>query len=449
MSQLVPRFAALAAAIAAATAAHDAFADAPRAAVFTKGPYLQALGPNGVTIKFELGSPQPAKVEIFPSGVGGAAIASREISEARGFHAIRVDGLAPATAYEYRVAIGGAASDPGKFTTAPVDGRPFRFLLYGDSRTDPEAHAAVVRAMEAVPADFLVNTGDMVADGGDAKDWRDLFAIEGKLLRERCVFVSVGNHELYRGNKDGEVAFLRYFAGEEEGRPLERLYGTFRWGNTRFFMLNAMDTWTGAERAWLKVELERARREPGLVHRIAVMHHGPFSSGPHGGNKALADGEVNALMREQKIDLVLAGHDHAYERGAGDGLKYVVSGGAGAPLYPRKYNAPQTRTYLSVHHFVELSVDGERVSMVARRASGGVIETCGFTGDGPWECDAVAENRVVPPAPSAAADPAPSAGPARVTSACACAAPGSARGQAGAIAAAAIAAAIAIARRRR
>src|SRR5204862_7628782 len=100
--------------------------------------------------------------------------------------------------------------------------------------------------------DFLVNTGDMVAHGDEIGDWRAFFAVEGPMLRDRCAFVAVGNHELVRGNPAGEVTFLRYFGGVEEGRDLTRLYGTFRWGSTRFFVLNAMDNWTGAERDWLR-----------------------------------------------------------------------------------------------------------------------------------------------------------------------------------------------------
>src|SRR5262249_32842379 len=142
------------------------------------------------------------------------------------------------------------------------------------------AHAAVVRAMEAVPSDFLINTGDMVALGSEAADWADLFTVEGRLLRDRCLFAAIGNHELAGGGRTGEVAFLRYFAGAEEGKELTRLYNTFRWSNPRFFILNAMDRWTGAERQWLTAELDRARDEPGLVHRIAVLHWGPYSSGP-------------------------------------------------------------------------------------------------------------------------------------------------------------------------
>jgi hypothetical protein len=346
-----------------------------------KGPYLQALGATGVTVKIELAAPGAASVEVVPAG-GGAVVARRESTEARAFQVLRVEGLSPATAYDYRVAAGGAPVEVGHFTTAPADGRPFRFLAYGDSRSNPQAHGAVCRAMETAPGDFLVNTGDMVSMGNRPEDWTELFGIEGRLLRDRCVFVSVGNHELARGDPAGEVAFLRYF-----GAGGERLYSSFRWSNARFFLLNAMDTWTGDERAWLRAELDRARDEPGLAHRIAVMHWGPFSSGYHGPNPALANGEVVAMMREGKVDLVLAGHDHSYERGAGGGLKYVVTGGAGAPLYEKKIDALETRRFESTYHFLEIAVDGDRVTVVARRPSGAVLETCGFAGDGPWDCD--------------------------------------------------------------
>jgi len=415
-------------------------------AVLLKGPYLQALGAGGVTIKLELSAPGLARVEVFPAA-GGAAVARRDSADARVFHALRVDGLAPATAYEYRVTAGAAAVEPGHFTSAPADARPFRFLAYGDSRSDPEAHAAVIRAMTAVPSDFLVNTGDMVSMGNNPVDWAELFSIEGRLLRDRCVFAAVGNHELARGDHAGEVAFLHYFAGADEGRELERLYGSFRWSNTRFFILNAMDRWTGAERDWLRAELDLALAEPGVAHRIAVMHWGPFSSGAHGNNPALASGDVIGIMRDRKVDLILAGHDHIYERGAGSGLKYLITGGAGAPLYAENKHAPETLHFEAAHHFIEVAVDGDRVRTTARRPSGDVLEACGYQGTGSWDCDAAATPRAgdAGPSPDAArGDTTLGTTPPR--SACGCAVPGAPTEGSGA---AGLALAAWIARRRR
>lgn len=412
-------------------------AQASAAGPFARGPFLQSLGQSGVTIKVELLTPETVTVEV--TGPDGAVAKKVEATEARRFQALRIEGLSPATAYRYRVLAGASArpSEEGRFTTAPSDARPFKFIVYGDSRSDPGAHAAVVRAIEGSPSDFLVHTGDMVALGDEEDDWKSFFDVENRLLRDRCVFASVGNHELAGERGVGAMAFLRYFAtADEGGKDRPKLYGTFRWSNARFFLLNAMDAWTGEERAWLKEELDRALSEQGLVHRFAVLHHGPFSSGPHGGNKRLHDNGVMEIFKEGKVDLVLAGHDHAYERGAGQGVKYLVSGGAGAPLYPRRAKAAETAIYESVHHFAELSVDGEKVELVARRASGSVLEKCRFVSNGPWSCET--GGGMAPTGGPAAAPPvAPAA-----SSACLCAAPGAPAGGAGL---AAVAAGLAIA----
>ena len=394
-------------------------ADARAGGSFARGPFLQSLGPAGVTVKVELFTPEVVTVEV--TGPDGA-VKRAQVTEARRFQSLRIEGLSAATAYRYRVLAGaaGEASDEGRFTTAPPDSRPFKLIVYGDSRSDPGAHAAVVRAIEEVPSDFLLHTGDMVELGDEEDDWKSFFEVERKLLRDRCVFASVGNHELAGERGAGAAAFLRYFASiDEGGRDRPKLYGTFRWSNTRFFLLNAMDDWTGEERSWLKEELDRALSESGLVHRFAVLHHGPFSSGPHGGNKRLHNNGVMQILKEGKVSLVVAGHDHVYERGTGEGIKYLISGGAGAPLYPRRGKAAETAMFESVHHFVELAIDGEKVQLVAKRASGSVLERCHFVTDGPWNCDAAG-----PMAPSGGPGATPPSTPAARSSACVCTAAG-------------------------
>ena len=160
--------------------------------VFAKGPHLQELGPDGVTIRFELASAGPATVEVealTPPHDAGPAPKKQTDDASTTFHAVRITGLAPATAYRY-VARAAGASERGTFTTAPevASAAPFRFVVYGDTRTDPAAHAAVVRAIVAEPSDFAVNTGDFVEDGASPEDWQSFFDIERGLLRDRCVF---------------------------------------------------------------------------------------------------------------------------------------------------------------------------------------------------------------------------------------------------------------------
>lgn len=394
------------------------------AASFTKGPYLQALGQKAVTIKVEVSTPEIVTIDV----TGPNEFHATKVAEsAKKFHSVRIEGLAAGTTYNYKVSVGaagGAESAPVSFTTAPAENKPFKFVVYGDNRSDANTHAAIVRMIEKAPGDFLLHTGDMVQTGDNESEWQEFFSIENKLLASRCIFVSVGNHELTTPDPTGQVTFLRYFASiEDDGRERPHLYGSFRWSNTRFFMLNAMDTWTGDEREWLKSELAAAMNETGLVHRIVVMHHGPYSSGRHGGNARLHANGIVDVMRDNKVDLVLAGHDHLYDRGEGNGIKYIVSGGAGAPLYSRGKGTPETQKFESVNHYLEVSVDGDSVAIDARRASGSIIEHCTFKGSEKWSCNSPDEK-------PAAALPAPV--PAQQTgSSCVCTLPGGASSTSG------------------
>ena len=118
--------------------------------------------------------------------------------------------------------------------------------------------------MQSTPSDFLVHTGDFVEDGRLPGDWQSFFDVEAPLLRDRCVFGCVGNHELVE--RAGE-SYLRYF-GPAQPRAL---YGSFRWGNARFFLLNGSDTFQdGPEASWLREVLHRADTEPGLKWRFVV-----------------------------------------------------------------------------------------------------------------------------------------------------------------------------------
>ena len=385
------------------------------------GPYLTGLSPTGVDVRFELDGSTTALVEIVRDDDAGADVRVFDSRSASAMRVVRATGLERGTTYAYRVRVDGAVVGVGHFKTAPADNAAaaLTFLVYGDDRTDPTAHAAVVRAMQQVPSDFLVNTGDLVDNGASAQDWQSFFDIEAPLLRERPLFVSIGNHEL-RDDLAG-ANFARY-SGFLDESGINRPYGTTRLGNTRFFFLNGMHDWrAGDEREWLERALERSDAEGNLVWRIAVVHHGPWSLGPHGANARLIAAGVPALLAAHKVDLLLSGHDHIYQRGDAGPLKYIVSGGGGAPLYGIEGTDPTERRAESTHHFVAVAVTEERIRTLAMRVDGTTIESCGFVSRGAWECSpdiSVAAHSAASPA-----RPAPS----RSTSHCGCAVPGAGR----------------------
>jgi hypothetical protein len=397
----------------------------------TKGPWMQHVTPTTAVVRVEVDPPGPVVLEVGMVGrtgstdaATGAEIESREV---RSLHTILVKGLEPATRYPFAVRARGAQPRYGAITTAPAEdsGASFRFLVYGDNRTDDAAHAAVVRAMVAASSDFLVNTGDLVSNGASPSQWQTFFDIEAPLTRERPIFSCVGNHELVDG---AGIEYVRYFgpaalpkaivapAPTVTGTPLEagaaplsldQLSGTFRWSNARFFLVNGMVQYTSGEsRAWLEKALSESDGEPGLVWRIVVVHHGPWSSGPHGGNALLHAANIPQLLRTHKVDLVLSGHDHIYERGVADGISYLVSGGGGAPAYRIEEAGVTSRHHESVRHFLQASASSEAIQFVATRPDGSTVEVCALRKNGGWDCDgeqsvaaALAARDAAPPPP--------------------------------------------------
>ena len=96
-----------------------------------------------------------------------------------------------------------------------------------------------------------------------------------------------------------------------------------------------------------------SRRASTQPIKMVVLHHPPFD--PDGTDHIMAFGneEFMALMVEQQVDFVFAGHIHAYAREERDGVTYVITGGAGAPLYSSGH--PQ-----AFYHYLRVSIqDGE------------------------------------------------------------------------------------------
>lgn len=344
-----------------------------------KGPYLQDLAPSSITVMWQMDELVPATLIV--EGPGGER--RQEVTPARIVEA-RVEGLAPSSRYRYRVVVGDETWK-GEFATAPPEGKdvPFSYVVVGDSRGGVAQHRRVVQRMSQEVPDFVLGTGDMVDEGYRQDQWQEFFDVENEMLRDNVYFPALGNHDRQGRGRTADT-YRSFFSVPENGNDTERYYA-FTYGSSRFLVLdsNAYSFALTDQTSWLERELMAARQDRSIRHIFVVMHHPPFSISLHGGQADLRE-RWTPLFEQYNVTAVFSGHDHVYSRAEHNNVHYFVTGGSGAPLYPRRprshpIDLAAVKKFERVLHYLRVTVTGNRVEVTAVRADGTIIETTSWT----------------------------------------------------------------------
>ncbi len=331
------------------------------AAPLTKGPYLQAPSPESITVMWETLADEPGTLSfgegtrldrtigpIQPTRVTGAATPFFVYEAA-------LKGLKPGTTYRYEASVGGDRSGPRQFKTFSRDATEVTFIAYGDSRTNPDKHAAVAARFRQFAPEFILHSGDLVAKGTEHQLWaREFFDPLKGVIDEVPMLPSIGNHE-----QDG-VNYLTYFHQPGD----KRYYYSCDIGPVHMLTLDYRSTQSTDEQfAFVQADL-KASRAP---WKIVMLHMPMFNLGGHAslwGHEAYLP-----LFRAAQVDLVVAGHSHLYERfrplaprdqpGAW-AIQHITTGGGGAPLSPAIPD-PSIVAAAQVYHFVVFTAGRDRL----------------------------------------------------------------------------------------
>ena len=328
---------------------------------WTRGPYLQSVTTDSVIVVWDTLELATSHVNYGPTVTYSLSVNSiLPVTH----HAMTLTNLAPYTVYHYQVSSNGyvLGGDNAFRTAAPLTQAAFSFVALGDTRTGHVAHQGVINRVVALAPDFVLHTGDFVADGGSAAEWSTFFEIERDLLRQSPLFGTPGNHEL---NSD-----LYFDAFHLPGN--ERWY-SFDYGNAHFVALQ-IDGYAdyapgSAQYAWLENDLAAADER----WKIVFFHWPPYSTGAHGSYKPVRYA-LGPLFARYGVDLVFNGHDHDYERSIADGVTYVVTGGGGAPLRGQVGDGPYSQYFASVHHCVSIAVDGGTLTVAGVQPDGTLFD---------------------------------------------------------------------------
>ena len=222
----------------------------------------------------------------------------------------------------------GAASTPGSAGPVPSGPLPDPILLaVGDIASCDVSADELVGELAARLDGTIAILGDIAYDKGSFDDFASCFDPTWGPMRAR-LRPTPGNHEYETKDARG---YFDYF-GAVAGARGEGWY-SYDLGAWHLIALNSMCGAVAcgrgsAQLAWLVADLAAHPTECTL----AYGHHPRWSSGRHGTDD-MTDPLWDALAAAG-ADVVLAGHDHSYERiGPIDGMRSFVVGTGGRSLY--------------------------------------------------------------------------------------------------------------------
>ncbi len=227
-----------------------------------------------------------------------------------------------------------------------------RFAAIGDSGTGDSNQYRLAKVFtdlyQRFPYEFVLMMGDNMYGTESARDFQRKFEIPYKPVLDKGVkfYASLGNHD----STNQRMYKLFNMNGE-------RFYTFKPKDGVRLFALdsNYMDR---PQLQWMEKELAAS----GSDWKIMYFHHPIYSSGGrHGSDTALRD-QLEPLFLKYGVDLVIAGHEHFYERlKPQKGIHYFISGGAGKLRRGDVRGQYTEKAFDDGFHFMIFEIEGDRL----------------------------------------------------------------------------------------
>ena len=280
-------------------------------------------------------------------------------------HEVQITGLEAGTNYQYEVIQDDDRSED-TFQTAHGNDRSLRFIVYGDSETEPEStgkHAAWqdidgVRPNRKYPLDqstgytqnlqvikqrqpaFVAIAGDLVQSGGEQRDWDEFWLQNASLAASVFIIPSLGNHDYFGGPgdlgkyavEDSERAVAKYKTyfdlpdnGSDKQTHSERYYA-LHYGVITLIVLDGTNAqpdrsdrdnnwrllgeaeggvapdWQAGSEQYRWLQNELIKAQRNSQFNFVMFHNTPWTSGIHG--LPPGDGPGRDILSSQPLQLM-------------------------------------------------------------------------------------------------------------------------------------------------
>ena len=277
-------------------------------------------------------------------------------------HIAKIEGLQQNTVYKYHINRG-KKKFSGTFKTAVVKDTVLNFMIYGDTRTLPWRHRRVAKQISKDNPDFVICTGDLVADGDKFKQWKkQFFNPASSYLNNSVIWPVRGNHE-----RDG------YYFYELFNTNNDREYYSFDYANLHVVVIDQFSSSDSYEQLYKWLEEDLAKNSS--LWTIISYHKPSFNVGGHASH--WGRDIFLPLFEKYGVDVIVTGHSHLYERFlpiSTTGAKpiiHIVSGGGGAPpSWPKKSILLEGGSGKSRLHYLNFKIDGNVLKMSANNKRG-------------------------------------------------------------------------------
>ncbi len=323
-------------------------------------------------------------------------------ADARWFPATYTDAEADYTAFDatlagltadvdvcYEVFVDGqlAVAGAALHTAWTSHDRPLSLIAVGDSGNGSPEQIALASAMSASAPDIFLHLGDMAYGDGTWVEFESfVFDVYAELMHAVPMWPTPGNHE-YKTRSALPYLDVYYLPEQAMREHEQEYYYSFDYGNVHFVSLDSNGERsisilgdTGDDMLdWLEADLAATDAE----WIIVFMHHPTYSSGEHG-NEAWVHGFIVPILEAHEVDLVLAGHDHHYERSrqilADEAVDlptapiYVVAGAGGAGLREAPGDWFTAAVNDQQHNYLHLVIDGCTATGRALTADNDIVD---------------------------------------------------------------------------
>ena len=290
----------------------------------------------------------------------------------------QLSNLKPGTTYEYQIVPQTDWNENYTFSTPAEDGS-FSFIWFGDVHHSPIWGELVNKAHQNhSDAAFLAFVGDIVGDGLHRNEWDDLFEFPKKIISQKPLMMTLGNHDTRSGL--GALMYRELFSYPKkgpEGVIPEHTY-SFTYKNALYLMIDATSP-IEKQTKWIEEQLANTS----ATWKFAIFHFPPYNF-----EEPYLDIQQAwvPLFDKYHVDMVFGGHIHYYMRSkpmkAGEvvdsynnGTAYIIS--IGIPSRSRDIGE---EPYAAVRfgegqYYQYIKINGNELSYTAIDSEGKVADS--------------------------------------------------------------------------